>query len=95
MRILFYLLAAVIGLALLIVLVPVIVLVLVIQLILGGRFIRVRRFGPGRRTSPASPAPDPEVRADVPAAEDVIDAVAVDLPDEPAPPEKQIDRPAE
>lgn len=90
MRILFYLLATVIGLALLIVLIPLIILILLIQLAFGGQFIRIKRFGPGRRTTPPPRPSSP--RTDVPASEDVIDAVAVDLPDEPVPPEKQIDR---
>ena len=76
--------------ALLIVLIPLIILILLIQLAFGGQFIRIKRFGPGRRTTPPPRPSSP--RTDVPASEDVIDAVAVDLPDEPVPPEKQIDR---
>ena len=75
MRILFYLLTTVIGLALLIVLIPLIILILLIQLAFGGQFIRIKRFGPGRRTTPPPRPSSP--RTDVPASEDVIDAVAV------------------
>ena len=79
-----------IGFLLELLLTIVIILILLIQLAFGGQFIRIKRFGPGRRTTPPPRPSSP--RTDVPASEDVIDAVAVDLPDEPVPPEKQIDR---